>query len=226
MQLKCCASRTRSRIVAQIAGAAAALHVVDIGRPGDQREVDRVAAEMDGACRIARRQPVGRGASSSAPRRPGRDRAAHSASHGRPWRPPSRTAPARAGSSPRCRNFPGCAATPRGSPRPGRPTAAPSADRDCARAAAAVAGSPPRFVNAPGRRCACVCLRSCPHQNVEARRWLSGMRQHRACFSLGGTLRRPAYQSKRPGASFSRYDDGRSSSALRPFSAAANVEAA
>ena len=143
MQLKCCASRTRSLVVAQVAGAPAALHVVHVGRPGDQREIDRVAAEMDRSLRIARRQRVGR--------RRGLQRLgdqpavepARSASRDRPWRRPSRTATARAGSSPRCRNSPGYAARPRGSPRPGRPTAAPSADRDCAPAAAAVAGLPP-----------------------------------------------------------------------------------
>ena len=46
-------------VVAKIAGPPAALHVVDVGRPGDQREIDRVAAEMDRALRVARRQRVG-----------------------------------------------------------------------------------------------------------------------------------------------------------------------
>ncbi len=35
-------------VVAIVAGTPPALHVVHVGRPGDEREVDRVAAEMDG----------------------------------------------------------------------------------------------------------------------------------------------------------------------------------
>ena len=47
-------------VVAIVAGAAAAFHVVDIGRPGDQGEIDRVAAEVDASRRIARRQLIAR----------------------------------------------------------------------------------------------------------------------------------------------------------------------
>ena len=47
-------------VVAQVSGAPPALHVVHVGRPGDEREVDRVAAEMDRVDRVARGQRVGR----------------------------------------------------------------------------------------------------------------------------------------------------------------------
>jgi hypothetical protein len=47
-------------IVAIVAGASPAFHVMHVGRPGDQREVDRVAAEMDFSRRVARGQRVGR----------------------------------------------------------------------------------------------------------------------------------------------------------------------
>ena len=117
--------------------------------------------------------------------------------HDRPWRRPSRTATAPAGSSPRCRNSPVCASRPGGSPRSGRPTATPSADRDLSRAAAAVAGS----ALAPGcwcaRRRACVLVRSCQASKPRhARQAVRNTSFAGVILATGGIWRKPMYKKR------------------------------